>query len=55
MNIEKTTTYGGFFYLPGADLYTIRLAVRRSGSQQPVVGGLLVRSPTLARSTASSP
>ena len=33
MNIEKTTTYGGFFHLPGADVYTIRLTVRRPGSQ----------------------
>jgi hypothetical protein len=37
MNIANTVTYGGFFNLPGADLYTISVAVRRPGSQQPVV------------------
>ena len=37
MNIASTITYGGFFYLPGADLYTIRVSVRHRGSQQPVV------------------
>jgi hypothetical protein len=37
MNIADTITYGGFFNLPGADLYTIRVTVRRAGSQQPVV------------------
>lgn len=37
MSIANTVTYGGFFYLPGADLYTIRVSVRRAGSQQPVV------------------
>ena len=29
--------YGGFFELPGADLYTIRVTVKRPGSQTPVV------------------
>jgi hypothetical protein len=37
MNIADTVTYGGFFNLPGADLYTIRVSVRRPGPQQPVV------------------
>jgi hypothetical protein len=37
MNIANTITYGGFFNLPGADLYTIRVSVRRPGSQRPVV------------------
>ena len=37
MNIADTVTYGGFFNLPGADLYTIRVTVRRTPSQQPVV------------------
>jgi hypothetical protein len=37
MNIGDTITYGGFFNLPGLDLYTIRITVRRTGSQQPVV------------------
>jgi hypothetical protein len=36
MEIAKTISYGGFFDLPGPDLYTIRLAVQRPGSQ-PVV------------------
>lgn len=37
MNIANTITFGGFFYLPGADLYTVRVSVRRPGTQQPVV------------------
>jgi hypothetical protein len=37
MQIANTITYGGFLYLPGADLYTVRLAIRRPGSVQPVV------------------
>lgn len=37
MSIANTTTYGGFFHLPGADLYTVTLTIRRPGSQQPVV------------------
>ena len=37
MQIANTTTYGGFFDLPGADIYTIRLTIRRPGSQRPVV------------------
>jgi hypothetical protein len=36
MKIADTVTYGGFFNLP-ADLYTIRITVRRAGSQQPAV------------------
>jgi hypothetical protein len=37
MNIADTSTYGGFFYLPGLDVYTIQLTIQRPGSQQPVV------------------
>jgi hypothetical protein len=37
MNIADTITYGAFFNLPGADLYTISVSIRRPGSQQPVV------------------
>jgi hypothetical protein len=37
MNIVNTITYGGFFDLPGVDLYTIAVSVRRPGSRQPVV------------------
>jgi hypothetical protein len=36
MKIADTITYGGFFNLPGADLYTITVSIRRPGSQQPV-------------------
>jgi hypothetical protein len=32
MQISGTTTYGGFFDLPGFDLYTVKLAVERSGA-----------------------
>src|SRR5262245_35207369 len=31
MQISGTTTYGGFFDLPGFDLYTVKLTVERSG------------------------
>lgn len=37
MQIANTTTYGDFFDLPGADIYTIRLTIRRPGSTRPVV------------------
>ena len=37
MKIADTVTYGAFTYLPGTDLYTIRLTVRRSESAQPAV------------------
>lgn len=37
MQIAGTTTYGGFFDLPGPDLYTVRLAIDRPGAAQPVV------------------
>jgi len=40
MSIADTITYGGFFSLPGRDLYTIELAIRRSSTQQPVVVAL---------------
>jgi hypothetical protein len=39
-SIADTITYGGFFSLPGRDLYTIELAIRRSSTQQPVVVAL---------------
>jgi hypothetical protein len=37
MDIANTITYGGFFALPGRDLYTIRLEILRPGSEKPVV------------------
>ena len=37
MNIANTITYGGFFVLPGRDLYTVRLEIARPGSEKPVV------------------
>jgi hypothetical protein len=37
MEIDKTTSYGNFFSLPGTDIYTIRLTIRRPGSQAAVV------------------
>lgn len=37
MKIADTTTYGTFVNLPGTDLYTIELTIRRSGSMEPVV------------------
>lgn len=36
MKIADTITYGGFFYLPGADRYTISLSIQRPGSPKPV-------------------
>jgi len=36
MEIAKTVTYGAFFHLPGRDLYTVKLAVERSGGNRPV-------------------
>ena len=36
MEISKTVTYGAFFHLPGRDLYTVKLAVERSGGSRPV-------------------
>jgi len=36
MEISKTVTYGAFFHLPGRDLYTVKLAVERSGSNRTV-------------------
>ncbi|MCG2665747.1 hypothetical protein ACFPFP_02235 [Bradyrhizobium sp. GCM10023182] len=32
MQISGTTTYGGFFDLPGFDLYTVKLTVERTGA-----------------------
>jgi hypothetical protein len=37
MEIAGTITYGGFFDLPGFDLYTVRLAIERPGAAQTVV------------------
>jgi hypothetical protein len=37
MDIASSRTYGAFVYLPGADLYTIRLTVTRPGGEQPAV------------------
>lgn len=37
MNIVDMATYGGFFYLPGVDVYTIRLTIQRPGSQQTAI------------------
>jgi hypothetical protein len=37
MKIADTITYGGFFHLPGADLYTLTLMIRRPSGQQSVV------------------
>jgi hypothetical protein len=37
MQIADTTTYGGFFHLPGFDLYTVRLTIDRPGAPQPIV------------------
>lgn len=36
MEIAGTTSYGGFFDLPGRDLYTIRLTIERPGQPTPV-------------------
>jgi hypothetical protein len=36
MRISGTTTYGGFFNLPGFDLYTVKLTVQR-GEAAPVI------------------
>ena len=36
MKIADTVTYGGYFYLPGADRYTVKLTVQRPGSRPPV-------------------
>lgn len=37
MQIAGTTTYGGFVDLPGFDLYTVKLAVERSGASPAVL------------------
>lgn len=37
MEIAGTTTYGGFFDLPGRDLYTVKLSIERSGDAKPAV------------------
>jgi len=35
MNVADAVTFGGFFDLPGADLYAVRITVRRPGSREP--------------------
>ena len=37
MQIAGTATYGGFFELPGSDLYTLTLTVERSGTNLAVL------------------
>ena len=37
MQIAGTATYGGFFDLPGSDLYTVKLTVERSGTNPAVL------------------
>jgi hypothetical protein len=37
MEIAGTTTYGGFFNLPGRDRYTVKLTIERSVGAKPVV------------------
>ena len=37
MQISGTTTYGGFFDLPGFDLYAVRLTVERGGASPAVL------------------
>ena len=37
MQISGTTTYGGFFDLPGFDIYTVKLTVERSGTGPAVL------------------
>ena len=37
MQIAGTTTYGGFFDLPGFDLYTVKLTVERGGASPAVL------------------
>jgi len=36
MEIANTVSYGGFFDLPGRDLYTIGLTIERPGQPRPV-------------------
>jgi hypothetical protein len=37
MQIAGTATYGGFFDLPGSDLYTLKLTVERTGTSPAVL------------------
>ena len=37
MEIAGTTSYGGFFSLPGSDLYSVKLAIQRASADRPVV------------------
>ena len=36
MEIANTMTYGGFFDLPGPDLYKVKLTIQRPGTAPPV-------------------
>jgi hypothetical protein len=37
MQIAGTTAYGGFFDLPGSDLYIVKLTVERGGAKPAVL------------------
>lgn len=37
MTIAETITYGGYIDLPGPDLYTIVLTIKRLGAAQPII------------------
>ena len=37
MTIAGTITYGGYFDLPGSDLYAIGLTIKRPGAAQPIL------------------
>ena len=36
MEIAGTISYGGFFNLPGRDLYTVRLTIERPGAARAI-------------------
>jgi hypothetical protein len=37
MSIAQTSTYGGFFDLPGRDIYTVKLKIQRPGTKPVTV------------------
>ena len=37
MEIAQTITYGGFFNLPGRDIYTVKLEIQRPGTKAVIV------------------
>jgi len=37
MEIAQTPTYGGFFNLPGRDIYTVKLEIQRPGTKAVIV------------------